>query len=63
MCYNLYVFTYNTIMLFVQLLDPIWPLTLTHTVIKSEAQVIDSYYTSFSLILSSFVLNSLSFTL
>jgi hypothetical protein len=63
MCYSLYVFTYNTILLIVQLLDPIWPLTLTHTFIKSEARVIDSYYTRFSLILSSFVLNSLLFTL
>lgn len=63
MCYSLYVFTYNTIVLFVQLLDPIWPLTFTHTVIKSEAQVIDLYYTRFSLILLSFVLNSLSLTL
>lgn len=63
MCYSLYVFTYNTILLFVQLLDPIWPLTLTHTIIKSEARVIDSYYTRFSLILSSFVLISLFFTL
>jgi hypothetical protein len=62
MCYSLYFFTYNTIM-FVQLLDTIWPLTLTHTVIKSEAQVIDLYYTRFSLILLSFVLNSLSFAL
>ena len=63
MCYSLYVFTCNTVILFVQLLDPIWPLTLTHTVIKSEARVVNSYYTRFSLILSSFVLNSLSFTI